>query len=250
MDFKQLQSLVAVVRYGSFTKAAEALCMSQPTVSAHIHAKVIRLGASTIPTAHILPEILPAYRKRVPEVRFILHQSDSQGIIDMLLRGALDIGLIGMDCRDETLVCVPFYSDRVVLITPVNEHFRALKEWKEMPLETLLREPVILREKGSGSLKSADRFFASVGVTEDMLRVTARVSDQESIKNLVASGVGISVVSERAAQNYVAEKRLLMFELPRPAAQRDLYVVYHGKYVFPNHVKEFVEYVKRYYAGS
>lgn len=38
MEFKQLESYVAVVKNGSFTKAAEKLYVSQPTISAHIHA--------------------------------------------------------------------------------------------------------------------------------------------------------------------------------------------------------------------
>ena len=36
MDFKQLQSFIAVVKYGSFTKAAQVLYSSQPTISSHI----------------------------------------------------------------------------------------------------------------------------------------------------------------------------------------------------------------------
>ena len=36
MDFKQLQSFITVVKYGSFTKAAEVLYSSQPTISSHI----------------------------------------------------------------------------------------------------------------------------------------------------------------------------------------------------------------------
>lgn len=44
--------------------------------------QVVHLGASTIPSAYILPELLPAYRRRQPEIRFDIHQSDSQGVID------------------------------------------------------------------------------------------------------------------------------------------------------------------------
>ena len=44
MDLKHLQSYVAVVKYGSFTKAAENLYISQPTISAHINALEDELG--------------------------------------------------------------------------------------------------------------------------------------------------------------------------------------------------------------
>ncbi|MGN0205220.1 MAG: LysR family transcriptional regulator, partial [Coprococcus sp.] len=136
MDFKQLQSFITVVKYGSFTKAAEVLYSSQPTISSHIRnledelatrllvrttksltitprgmefyewavntmecrdlllrrwsddtKRIIRLGTSTIPSAYILPEILPAFGENNPNVYFIMNQSDSQGVIDGLLQG-------------------------------------------------------------------------------------------------------------------------------------------------------------------
>ena len=108
MEFKQLQSFVAVVDYGSFTKASEKLFISQPTISTHIRMledefqscllvrttksieltprgqefyecavsilslknhlieswinesrNVIHMGASTIPSTYLLPELLP-----------------------------------------------------------------------------------------------------------------------------------------------------------------------------------------------
>lgn len=48
MHFKQLEAFVAVLRYGSFSKAAEALYLSQPTVSAHVSALENELGAKLI----------------------------------------------------------------------------------------------------------------------------------------------------------------------------------------------------------
>ena len=103
----------------------------------------------------------------------------------------------------------------MVVITPVNEHFLQYKQQKENVLPELLREPLILREKGSGSKKMADNFLAHSGISEDELQIIARVNDQETIKNLVAGGMGISIISEKAAHNFLQEKRLLVFELPQ-----------------------------------
>ena len=129
--------------------------------------------------------------------------------------------------QDEALSCIPFYQDRMVLIAPVNEHFLRLKERREIALEELLREPMILREEGSGSKKSADRFLERMGVKEGQLQITARINDQEAVKNLVAQGLGVSIISERAARNFCEEKRELLFELPEAAARRSLYLLPH-----------------------
>ena len=298
MEIKQLRSFTAVVRYGSFTKAAEKTYLSQPAISTHIRAleeelqvrlivrdtkniritpkgwelyecavhmlelqdnllqkwseetkKIIQLGASTIPSAYILPEILPLYGKMHQDIYFVVQQSDSSKVVKGLLNGIFDIGMIGMECRDESLHCIPFYRDRMVLITPVNEHFLSIKE-KKLPVSVLLHEPMILREKGSGSQKSADRFLESMDIAENDLKITARVNDQESIKNLVAGGLGISIISERAVKNFVAEKRLLAFDLEGNTARRDLYLIFSKQGNIPGMVRDFTKFVQDYYRAS
>lgn len=115
--------------------------------------RIIHLGASTIPSAYILPQLLADFGKLHQDIYFIIHQSDSQGIINGLKDGLFNLGFIGMSCEDSDFCCQPFCKDRMVVITPVNEHFLQYKQQKENVLPELLREPLILREKGSGSKK-------------------------------------------------------------------------------------------------
>ena len=209
--------------------------------------RIIRLGSSTIPSAYILPEILPDYGKLHPEVYFVIHQSDSQGVVDGLLNDSFHIGMIGMPCERNDIACLPFYEDRMVLITPVTSRFLALKKEPELPLSELLAEPIILREQGSGSKKSADYFLESMHIRESDLNIVARINDQESIKNLVAGGLGVSIISQKAAHNFALEKRVLTFELPKSLSTRNLYLIYHKNYMLPDYTKEFIAYVKQYY---
>ena len=283
MDFKQLQSFVTIVQEESFTQAAGRLFVSQSTVSTHIHQleselntklilrttkslqitpkgrelyeyalnilelkqrmiqacsiesrRIIHLGASTIPSAYILPQLLADFGKLHQDIYFIIHQSDSQGIINGLKDGLFNLGFIGMSCEDS-----------MVVITPVNEHFLQYRQRKENVLPELLREPLILREKGSGSKKMADNFLAHSGISEDELQIIARVNDQETIKNLVAGGMGISIISEKAAHNFLQEKRLLAFELPQAFSERSLYLIYRKNYLLPSYVKEFLGFISQ-----
>lgn len=205
--------------------------------------RIIHLGASTIPSAYILPQLLADFGKSHQDIYFIIHQSDSQGIINGLKDGLFNLGFIGMSCEDSDFCCQPFCKDRMVVITPVNEHFLQYKQQKENLLPELLREPLILREKGSGSKKMADNFLAHSGISEDELQIIARVNDQETIKNLVAGGMGISIISEKAAHNFLQEKRLLAFELPQAFSERSLYLIYRKNYLLPSYVKEFLAFI-------
>ena len=292
MEFKQLESFVAVVKCNSFTKAAENLYISQPTISTHIRAleeelntrlimrttksievtmegnklfeyaesilqlrnrmvqectvgkkKILHLAASTIPSAYILPEALPAYGAENPQNYFVIHQNNSKGVIEGVLDGLFDVGLIGMKVDRENLICREFCRDEMVLVTPVNEHFLELKDQGASASEILRQEPVILREKGSGSKKSVELFMEQYGIQEEDLNVTARINDPEAIKNLVAGGFGVSIVSSRVARNFVREKRLLEFALPGSTGVRSLCVVYRADRAEDARVKEFANFL-------
>lgn len=210
-------------------------------------ADIIRIGVSTIPSAYILPEVLPVFGRLHENVYFSINQSDSREIIDAVHKGSYDVGLVGMDTEDELLEFKKFYQDKLVLITPVKEKYLSMKKSGELFQRSLLMEPVILREEGSGSGKSANKFLEKMGIKEEEMHIAARVNDQESIKNLVAGGLGVSIVSEKAVKDYVASKRLLQFELPEDYAGRALYIVWQKNYILKDCVNEFIRFLERYY---
>ena len=298
MEFKQLQSFEAVARLGSFTKAAEALYLSQPTISAHIMAleseldtqlivrttkiveltpkgaemyeyavnilhmrdqmlvrcqeveqSIIRLGASTIPAAYILPELLASYGKLQPNIYFSIQQSSSQDVAKGLGAGMFDLGFTGYPMESQDLVSIPFCKDRAVIITPVNDHFLALKKQGDLSLDDLLQEPIILREKESASQKNTADVLTRMGISEEDLQVRARVNDQEVVKNLVANGIGISILSEMAAKNFAQEKRILTFCLPDAAKYRSLYIVHRKNHPMKRYIQDFLDYAKNYYGN-
>ncbi len=298
MDFKQLQSFAAVVKHQSFTRAAEKLFLSQPTISAHVSSleeelgkrlilrttknieltpkgqevydyavrilglrdrmveccsqqsdKIIHLGASTIPSAYILPELLPEFGALYPDTYFSIHQSDSQGVVDALKEGLFDVGLIGMKVEDDRIECTPFCKDRMVLITPVNEHFLKLKQ-EGCSIRELMQNPVIMRETGSGSKKSADLFLESIGISEDSLNIVARVNDQEAIKNMVSGGLGISIISHMAARSILAEKRVLSFPLDDHASGRTIYLIHRKDYILAPHIQAFMKFMLKKAQGG
>lgn len=210
-------------------------------------AKVIRMGVSTIPSAYILPEVLPDFGKQQGDVSFVVNQGDSRDIIEAVHRGSYDLGLVGMKTDDEILEFQQFYQDRMVLITPVTQRFQDMKEQGQVPLKELLAEPFILREQGSGSRRSVERFLEGMGISEEDLFVAARMNDQESIKNLVAGGLGVSIISQKAVQNAVDAGRLLQFELPGELAARQFYLIYQKEYILRDYVKSFASYLLSYY---
>lgn len=297
MEFRQLESFCAVVRYQSFTKAAEKLYISQPTISTHIrmleqefnsrliirttknieitphgkelfacaqkiftlkndliqkwseeNKKIIRIGASTIPADYILPEVLPLFCQKYPDIQLHIHQSDSSNILQSILNGKFTIGMVGMKSFEKELDFIPFFHDEIVMITPKQEKFLhfAQKVFNQDDLISLLKkETIILREQGSGSKKRLESYFEQINLSEKSLNIIARLNDQESIKKLVASGLGISFISAKAIAN---TDNLLTIKLPENNLTRSLYFAYHKNYILKEHLLSFMKFVQNFYA--
>ena len=297
MEFRQLESFCAVVRYQSFTKAAEKLYISQPTISTHIrmleqefnsrliirttknieitphgkelfayaqkiftlkndliqkwseeNKKIIRIGASTIPADYILPEVLPLFCQKYPDIQLHIHQNDSGNILQSILNGKFTIGMVGMKSFEKELDFVPFFHDEIVMITPKQEKFLhfAQKAFNQDDLISLLKkETIILREQGSGSKKRLESYFEQINLSEKSLNIIARLNDQESIKKLVASGLGISFISAKAITD---ADNLLTIKLPENNLTRSLYFAYHKDYILKEHILSFIKFVQNFYA--
>jgi len=205
---------------------------------------IIRLGASTIPAAYILPDVLSKYAATHPDTYFVTNQLHSREVIDGVLDGRYDVGLTGICVEQDGLICIPFCKNRLVLITPVTEQYLNMQKQIHPPIEKLLKEPIVLRE--IGSKKSANRFLESLGIQEDDLNVVARVNDQETVKNMVTKGMGVSLISHIAARDLVRERRLLQFELPGYDTHRELYLVYRSRFGAEPQVEEFVKFMQNY----
>ena len=146
--------------------------------------------------------------------------------MQQLRAGRFELGFAGAQEQSPELVFLPFFRDRMVLITPNTPHFAKLLQDGTPVRNILEREPLLLREAGSGSQKCGDTFLEEEGLSQRTLHVAARLEDQQSIKNLVSAGLGVSIISGKAAQDDCASGRLLAFPLPANRAGRSLYLVW------------------------
>ena len=78
---------------------------------------VIRLGASSVPAQFIIPTIVDQFRQEYPNVTFHINQSPSKGIADRVLKGGVDIGILGEKYESEMLSYLPLLKEKLVLIT-------------------------------------------------------------------------------------------------------------------------------------
>ena len=204
---------------------------------------IVRIGASTIPATYILPHMLASFAEFSSETYFNVSQTNSQAVMEGLMDGRFDLGFVGNAGKQDGVIFQPFCRNRMVIIAPVNDHYLNLQNHIS-PKELLLQEPVVLREQGSQ--KSANRYLDSLGISEDELNVVARVNDQETVKNMVATGMGISLISEIAARDMIKARRLLKFELPDFQFQNQIYLVYRDRFNMLPAVQDVINYLQHY----
>lgn len=208
--------------------------------------KIIDVGASTIPSACLLPELLTAFGKKIPDVYFHTWQSDSHGALQRVLDGSVDLSLIGQKADEKDCIFIPFCTDSLVIATPVTEHYMELKQ-KKADFKDFMQEPLILREKGSGTKKELDIFLEKQGISPSSLNVVARMNDLESIKKSIVNGLGISILSARSVQDLEQTKQILVFPLEESQSKRLFYIAYSRHRILKPHVRCFIDFVQGYY---
>lgn len=210
--------------------------------------QIIDLAASTIPSSYLLPELLAGFGRMYPDVYFHSWQTDSSGAINRVLDGTVDLALTGQNTGDDSCVFIPFCQDNMVIATPVNDHYLNLKQKEQsVVFQDFIKDPVIIREKGSGTKKEMDIFLENAGIEPSSLNVVARMNDLESIKKSIVNGLGFSILSARSVVDLQKTKQILLFPLEESAHKRSFYIVYSKNRILKSHVRQFIHYVKEYY---
>ena len=202
--------------------------------------RIIRVGASTIPAAYILPDILSEYSKFSSNDHIKVTQCRSRDVADGVQEGQFDVGLIGYPIEREGMTCVPLCRNKMVLITPATEPYLRMKQ-KGISIKELLKEPIILREQGDQKRVSA--FLNCLGIDESSLQIVARVNDQETVKNMVAGGMGISLISEIAERDFIQSRRVLQFDLPQDRDSGYIHLIYPERYTPKDAAWNFIDYL-------
>lgn len=202
--------------------------------------RILRIAASTTPAAYLLPGILQQYKELFPNDCLKINQCDSKTVIEGVLTNRFDVGLVGQTISRSGLKCVPICRSPIILITPATERYLEMQK-KGTSIAELLKEPIILREEGQE--KTADRVLDKIGIDRDNLTVVARVNDQETVKHMVASGMGISLISEIAAQDFLRSRRLLKFDLPKHQLTQNINLIYLENRASKDQTWNFVDYL-------
>ena len=187
-----------------------------------------------------------AFREEYPHVTFNILRQDSELVVESISKGMADIGFCGTDTHNPDCVFESFIQDHLVIITPNTERFRQMRT-TGIKADFLKTEPIILREEGSGTRKETEHFLAKAGIDIGELKIAAQFNDPDSIKHAVSQGMGISIISKAAVEDYENFGLLLSFDLSGISMDRHLYIVSHKNNPLSFIGEVFLNFVKMYY---
>jgi LysR family transcriptional regulator, hydrogen peroxide-inducible genes activator len=181
-------------------------------------AGALRLGIIYTIAPYLLPELVRANIARTPQMPLMLHENFTAKLLDMLRSGELDCAIMAEPFPDTGLAVAPLYDEPFMAAVPRGH---ALAKRKSVSAEELKRETMLLLGTGHcfrDHVLEVCPEFAHFATDAEGMRKSFEGSSLETIKHMVASGMGVTVVPQLSvaaqAQPHV---KYLRFEAPVPS---------------------------------
>lgn len=277
IDFRHLETFCRVAQLKSFSKAAQDLFLTQPTISGHIlsierflslrlfdrSGKEVRLtqagkiffkfalkilnsrkdlynalsefaqgikgelsiGASTIPGEFILPKIIKKFTNG-NHYPFLISVkiADTKEVIRYLLDGIIEFGMTGGKLNHNEVRYEKFGEDQIIVVASANHLI--IKKKHRLHLEDLLKEPWIIREKGSGTQMAVERMLRKKGKSLKDFNVILEMGSTSAVKEGIKAGLGLAFISKRAVEEELTSGILYQIDLDDiDPISREIYIV-------------------------
>jgi DNA-binding transcriptional LysR family regulator len=183
----------------------------------------LSLAASSVPGEYLLPDLLSTLSQRHPHVQVRATVGDSRQVLRQLEQGKADLGLVGGKTDNLHLEFRCFGRDELAVVVPAAHAWRRRKR---ISLKELGREPLIVREAGSGSRWCLERALAQAGATLHDLHVTMELGSNEAIKEAVQRGLGLAVLSTQVVRQEVEGGKLHTLQITGLPLVREMFAVW------------------------
>lgn len=181
----------------------------------------LRLGASTTIALYILPSILSGYQQQYPNVHVQLLNRNSEYVLNALLNHEVDIGIIEVDNKLTTVSYKSFMSDEVIPVCSAKSQLAG----KSLTLKQLLKTPVALRERGSGTLNALLKSLASHNIKPADLSVKIRLGGTEALKNFLLADQCLGFMPRPSIVRQLAEGDLVEVPVQGLKITRDFFFI-------------------------
>lgn len=188
-----------------------------------------RLRVSVVNTAkYFIPRLLAGFCAGHPEIDISLEVQNRDGVVARLRDNRDDLYIMSMPPADMDLEDSVFMPNPLLLVAPPTH---ALAGRRGLSLQKLADERFILREQGSGTRMATDQVFRELGFRP---RLRMEMGSNEAIRQSVAGGLGVAVLSAHALVEGQPEDQVAVLDVRGFPLHSQWHVVYpKGKRLSP-----------------
>ncbi len=170
----------------------------------------LRLGASTTIAQYVLPPMLGTFISKFPQVELSLLNGNTREMEAALQEHRIDLAMVEGVTRLPNLRYTPFLEDELVIVVRTGSR---LPVDDEITPQRLARLPLVLRERGSGTLDVFERAMLQHNIKLSTLHVLMYLGSTESIKLFLEHTDCLGVVSIRSVSRELYAGRLRVLEV-------------------------------------
>ena len=183
--------------------------------------------------------LLAQFCRHHPGISFHLENHNRAGLLDCIKENAIDLVIMGQTPAEMDLVTKAFMKNPLVIIAPPDH---PLSNEQNISLHELMQNKFVVREFGSGTRIAMQRFFAEHGI---QLKTSMEMPNNEAIKQAVAAGLGLGIISLHTLQQELALKQVKILQVEKMPIMRTWYIVHHKKKILSPAMILFIKFVSQ-----
>ena len=180
----------------------------------------LKIGASTTPGIYLVPKLVAEFKRQHPKIEIYVAVKDTRQVEDLIVKNEFDFGFVGGHLISSEVEVIPWRTDELALIVPVNHRFAAKKKIRPKDLAT---EQFVFREQGSATQALVDSNLREWNLH---LNTVMETDNPGAVKQAVQAGLGIAFVSKFAVETELKAKLLVAVRVEGLNASRELRIIH------------------------
>jgi LysR family hydrogen peroxide-inducible transcriptional activator len=195
------------------------------------------VGSLPMTGSHVMPVILPLFRKRYPDIEVVLIEDTTANLESLTAKGDVDLCLLSLPINLEQLEYRPLLDESIVIAVP-HDSPHAHAQHKQFALRDFREEPFIALKQGQGFREITLKLCQEAGFSPQIVFESNNI---ETIQSLVAAGMGVALVPQMVMREQHSRHAPTYFSLKDAGAQRSLVIGYRKQRYLSKAAQTFIE---------
>jgi DNA-binding transcriptional LysR family regulator len=181
---------------------------------------ILKLATTKTYARSYMPIFITKFRQSFPQIKIHLNEGSSLEMANSLIDFQNEIAIVAK-IEDNPQICyIPYCREKILVLMPPNHH---CAKKKSVTLAEIAQEPIIIKERGSGTRKALDDALAQKGIVPN---ISMETTNTDFIKQLVIRGEGISFLVKSGILKELEEGRLVTVPIEDCQIHSDINIAY------------------------